>query len=174
MKIIIILLLVILPAIANSQIGRIRVNPDTDKETKFYLSELASEVKYVKLETRPECMIQEVSKVMTDNGMIFVSTSTLDDERLFVFTSDGRFLRQIGKIGRGPEEYLSLLDFTIDKEKDILYFIDSYGKLFVYDYNGKCLLTRKLNCIPARISFHDNSLFCSLHGHFISIIKALL
>jgi hypothetical protein len=159
MKIISILLLVILQALSKNPVVRIKVNPDTDKETKFYLSELASEVKYVKLETRPECLIPEVRKVMIDNDRIFVSTYALDDERLYMFTSDGKFIRQIGSLGRGPEEYLSMLDFTLDREMDILYFIDSFGKLFVYDYNGECRWTRKLNCVPARITFHDNSLF---------------
>lgn len=146
--------------VENPDLIKVKINPFTDKETKLYLSDLASEVKYIKLETKPECMISDIDKVLTDKGNVFVSTySQGTDRRLYLFSDDGKFVRQFGKQGRGPGEYSSITDFTIDKTNKIIYFIDSMGTLFVYEYNGKLVRTEKADFRPDRIIYLDNKLF---------------
>lgn len=125
-------------------ITRIIIDPDKDPETKFFLTELSSDIRYLKLETRPECMIDQVMKVLVDNNLVFVHSHSNPAGHLFIFSNSGKFIRQIGKQGRGPGEYSSVHDFTIDRENKKIYLIDSMGKLFVYDYSGKCLKTEKI------------------------------
>ena len=140
-------------------ITRIIINPDKDPETKFFLSELSSDIRYLKLETRPECMIDQVMKVLVDNNLVFVHSHSNPAGHLFIFSNSGKFIRQIGKQGRGPGEYSSVHDFTIDRENKKIYLIDSMGKLFVYDYSGKCLKTEKIVSEPSGITYYNNHLF---------------
>jgi hypothetical protein len=140
-------------------ITRIIIDPDKDPETKFLLTELSSDIKYLKLETRPECMLDQIMKVLVDNNLVFVHSHSNPAGHLFIFSNSGKFIRQIGKQGRGPGEYSSVHDFTIDRENKKIYLIDSMGKLFVYDYSGKCLKTEKIVSEPSGITYYNKHLF---------------
>ncbi len=161
-------------------INRIKINPDEDPETKFYLSQLSSDIKYVRLETKPECMVDQIEKVLIDKDKIFVISHSGAAGHLFVFNETGRFIMQIGKQGRGPGEYSSVSDFTLDKENRKIYFIDSMGKLFVYDYSGKCLKTEKIASKPTGITYYNKHLIMVqswptyyMNNGFAVTIKAL-
>ena len=140
-------------------ITKIIIDPDKDPETKFLLTELSSDIRYLKLETRPECMIDQVMKVLVDNTLVFVHSHSNPAGHLFIFSNSGKFIRQIGKQGRGPGEYSSVHDFTLDRENKKIYFIDSMGKLFVYDYSGKCLKTEIIVSDPSGITYYNKHLF---------------
>jgi hypothetical protein len=140
-------------------ISRISIDPDKDPETKFYISELSSEVRYLKLETRPESMIDQVRKVLIDNDLVFVLSHTNPVAHLFIFSNTGKFIRQIGKQGRGPGEYSSVHDFALDRKNKKIYLIDSMGKLYVFDYSGNCLKTEIIASRPSGIAYCNNNLF---------------
>ena len=140
-------------------ITRIIIDPDKDPETKFLLTELSSEIKYIQLETKPECMVDRILKVLIDKDKLFVLSHSGPAGHLFIFSETGKFIRQIGRQGRGPGEYSSVHDFTLDRENKKIYFIDSMGKLFVYDYSGKCLKTEKIVSEPSGITYYNKHLF---------------
>ena len=140
-------------------ITRIIIDPDKDPETKFLLTELSSEIKYIQLETKPECMVDRILKVLIDKDKLFVLSHSGPACHLFIFSETGKFIRQIGRQGRGPGEYSSVHDFTLDRENKKIYFIDSMGKLFIYDYSGKCLKTEKNVSEPSGITYYNKHLF---------------
>ena len=140
-------------------ITRIVIDPDKDPETKFLLSELSSEIKYLKLETKPECMLDFIRKVLVDNDLVFILSHTNPAGHLFIFSNTGKFIRQVGNQGRGPGEYSSVSDFTLDRDSKKIYFIDSMGKLFVFDYSGKCLKTEKIGSKPTDITYFNKHLY---------------
>jgi len=43
---------------------------------------------------------------------------------LYAFNKEGKFIRKYGNRGNGPGEYLSIKDFTIDTENEIVYLMD--------------------------------------------------
>lgn len=96
------------------------------------LSSLGNKIEYITLETKPECLIRHISGIAFTGSYIFVS----DNDRFFEFDRKGTLVRQIGSKGRGPEEYLSILDFWVNEEMNSI-FVLSDSKMIVYDFDGK-------------------------------------
>ena len=65
------------------------------------LSEVASDIRYVKLETTKESLIGQFPRVFYENGRIYVFSTR---QIIKVFDKDGRFLFTFDKRGRGPNE----------------------------------------------------------------------
>lgn len=109
------------------------------------LSSIGNEIKYIPLETNPECYVQTIEKVEFSERYIFVN----EVRRLLQFTKDGKFIRQIGTQGRGPGEYISVGDFCIDEQKGEVYIID--GKLLTYGFDGSFKSSSKLSFRPSQV-----------------------
>jgi len=116
-----------------------------------YLSDIGTEVTYIPLETTTECIIQQINKVLISDSFIFAS----EHNRLLQFDKDGRYIRQIGSQGRGPEEYLSVSDFCIDSENHLIYIISD--KLSIFSFAGDFVKAVKLSFRPAQIILKDKN-----------------
>ena len=106
------------------------------KEIK--LSEVASAIKYNPLETTAESLLeQDILDVTIAGGYLFVC----DYKKLFQFTLEGKFVRQIGRAGQGPGEYTeSILGVTYNEPLKEIYLSDPRQlKLHVYSFDGKFL-----------------------------------
>lgn len=106
------------------------------KEIK--LSEVASAIKYIPLETTAESLLeQDILDVTIAGGYLFVC----DYKKLFQFTLEGKFVRQIGRAGQGPGEYTeSILGVTYNEPLKEIYLSDPRQlKLHVYSFDGKFL-----------------------------------
>jgi len=145
--------------IKNNSIVNITINPDKDKEVTFLLSDFASNVKYIKLQTDETCMVAQIFKLLIDGENIFIESQYGVDSRLLRFTSEGDFVNEIGLPGRGPGEYSAVLDFTLNKSKKIIYILDTMGKILLYDYSGTYFNTIKLDSRPSNLLFYNDALF---------------
>lgn len=78
--------------------------------------------KVVLLETKPECVVQNVRSLEIYKEDIYI----LDDRanKLYIFDGNGKFKRTISSPGRGHGEYMKLADFSIDRTKEIIYLLD--------------------------------------------------
>lgn len=96
----------------------------------------------LKLETKAECLIKWIEKIIIDKKHIFVKDS---NDKLFVFDADtGKYLNSIGEIGSGPNELLSFIDFYIDKKgKSVFIYDSSKSKMFKFSYQGNLLHVEK-------------------------------
>lgn len=113
----------------------ININEGFKQRKDLPLSEIASDIEYVKLEFTKNSMIKELRGISITDDYIFITS--LGVPYVMQFDRKGKFIRQIGTIGRGPKEYILCLYFTVnEKTRQIL--IRSYGtrKIFCYDFNG--------------------------------------
>ena len=78
--------------------------------------------KVVLLETKPECVVQDIRSLEIYKEDIYI----LDDRanKLYVFDGNGKFKRTISSPGRGHGEYMKLADFSIDRTKEVIYLLD--------------------------------------------------
>lgn len=78
--------------------------------------------KVVLLETKPECVVQNIRSLEIYKEDIYI----LDDRanKLYVFDGNGKFKRTISSPGRGHGEYMKLADFSIDRTKEFIYLLD--------------------------------------------------
>jgi hypothetical protein len=153
--------LVIALMFQSDAITKIKIDPEKDKEKKLLLSEIASDVSYIKLETKPECLISEISQVLIDDDLVFIlhRGQAPTESGIMVFNKNGGFVNQFGRFGRGPGEFASLIDFSLDKENNLLYMLDSMGKLLVFDYKGNFIRSIKLDFKPTCFELSHNCLF---------------
>lgn len=93
----------------------------------------------VKLETTDSCLIQNIKNVEFDADQFFILSraSQGNKEDVYVFDKTGKFIRSIGLQGQGPEEYISINSFILDKANRLITIVDTQKKaLITYDYEG--------------------------------------
>lgn len=140
----------------NSSVKRINLTAGlASDETKMYLSEIAEKVEYVFLETSNECLLDKIKKVIVDDSLVFIS----DKKQLLIFNSSGKFITAVGGVGRGPGEYVEVMDFSVDLSKDRIFVLDRYQqKVLCYAYNGKYQSSFRFRTpYPSKIEVIKNS-----------------
>ena len=126
------------------------------------LSSIVSDIDIISLETKPECLINHAHPYYSDE-ILFVWTQSNMTVYLYEFDNSGKFIRQIGRPGKGPGEYnawiISWLH-AFEKEKQIGVYFDGYfGNPKIFQYDGQYLKDIKT---PARMMGQPNKLNDSL------------
>jgi hypothetical protein len=126
------------------------------------LSSIGKDLSYIPLETTPECIISKIEKTLFSGSYIFVS----EKSRLLQFDKNGRFVKQIGSSGRGPEEMFLIQDFCIDEQKKEIYIISAPDKLSIFDFDGVFKNSFHLSVRTTQIIPSDNN---SLMFHIANV-----
>lgn len=111
----------------------IKIENPGDVNLTTPLSTIVDKVEIVPLEFSEECMIQEAVKVRIWNKFIYIQ----DKISIFIFDINGNYQNKISRFGKGPEEYMRITDFDINKQSGNIYIFDNMlGKLLEYYPNG--------------------------------------
>lgn len=105
--------------------------------------DILGEKRFILLDNNnPDCFLSFISKVVTNNNYIF----TLDPNlyKIAVFDNKGKAITTIGKRGQGPEEYLSITDFSIDNAGNIFFIDGVLDELFIFDHQFRFRERKKL------------------------------
>lgn len=92
-------------------------------------------IQLISLETNKVSLIAKVKKLMIYKGDIFILDSR--QQALFKFSSKGKFITKIHRIGKGPGEYIRISDFCIDKKRDQIILLTDGKNLSFYSNNGE-------------------------------------
>ena len=124
---------------ANSDKSIIDVASVVGKGSVHSASEFFKDIKYIPLETEPNSIIGNISKLYVENNKIYVS-----DIRgiINIFDMDGRHLSTLNKIGRGPEEYIRMNTFTVSPTGSIFVVLANEG---IIEYNDDLKFVRRVN-----------------------------
>jgi len=120
------------------------------------LSDIADDVQYIPMETNPECLIAKGYTIVPTKDYFFIADG---EKPLFVFDRDGKFVRKIGAIGKGPGEFQNCNQFHIDEEKEEVYIFNQNKEFIIYSWDGKYISTVEL---PHRAMLYH----ISSHGDF--------
>lgn len=105
-----------------------------DTPVTLKLSEMVEPLEIIKLENDTNAMIG-YSKVYLSENYMLLRPDRKSPVKLF--TRQGKFLNDIGKIGRGPGEYTTVYDMQIDEGRGLIYFLPwSNNVLYCYDLKG--------------------------------------
>ncbi len=108
------------------------------------LSDVAQNIRYIKLETNDSSLIGNNPRVFYEKGRIYIVCSRV----IKAFDENGKFLFKLDNRGRGPKESVNISNILFLPESgDIL--IHSRGnertnKLLFFDKNGKYLKTKDM------------------------------
>lgn len=98
------------------------------------LNEICREVKYVTLETAPECLIKQVRNFIVAGDMIYVNDA---GKECLKFDTEGNFRGRIGTNGRGPQEYLYIDELALSGDKVLIFDSSAGGSLLTYKLSGE-------------------------------------
>ena len=142
------------------------IDLDAPRGEALKASSLFKNVKTIILEENSMSLLGGVSRLQVFDGHLYVLDTRIA-KCLFVFDFDGKFIRKIGGIGRGPGEYTRISDFTIDRANKILYVLDDLGlkanKHRTSD--GTYIESIRLDVMrnnPLYIQYYDNALFVNV------------
>jgi len=137
----------------------ISVNSQTS-DRKIKMSELYSALEYIKLETTPESLIAQVSKIIPlDTQLLIVDK---ESSKILLFDVNGKFMRTIGSKGVGAGEFIEIEDVAVDKKGEEIFVLEHSGKrILIYDLKGNFANDIKTDFIAHEIEYLGNgSLAC--------------
>jgi len=98
----------------------------------YPLSTVAESLEYIPIETNGNCLLGEsIKRIFITNNEIFI----FDYHAVYHFTSNGKYVNKIGRIGRGPGECQKPRDMILSTIKQQITLLD-YDKIVTYDYEG--------------------------------------
>lgn len=128
----------------------------SESPKEIMLNELASDIRYVPLETTDDCLMNNEFYIMQYTGEDIITSG------IFHFDKNGKFLNKIGSKGQGPEEYLQDLFAFGDCQYKLLY-VQNWTTLTCYGFDGtfvRSIPTPQLNMGAAGL-FDENHILYS-------------
>ena len=123
---------------------------------------LITDIQYIPLETDSNCIIGHIDKMLANNNRLYILDKN-GAKKLFVFDLNGKFIQSIGKQGKGPDEYIQLVDFSVNEEKGEIVLLDNYREILVFDLQGRFIKSKQLS----RTNFFQN-LCCYKNDYYLS------
>ena len=148
------------------------LNLDTvpESEQSVNLSSIFPKVKTIILETTKESVIGRVRWLQVFDDRIFI----MDDNRahgiVLSFDMNGKFLRTIGRIGAGPDEYMYAKDFTIDPVKKEIHILYSDRHINRYTLDGAFVGTTIFKSHARYIQYHNGKIYTDM-SHFTDSVE---
>lgn len=103
------------------------------------LSDLVKSVRMIPLETKEESYMNFAVRVFVGQKYILL-VSPGGQQFLYLYTVEGKFLRKIGKPGKGPGEYISILDMWVDELAEEVYIReDLAGNMVCFGFSGESM-----------------------------------
>ena len=134
------------------------------------LSEYVSALKYTPVETRDSVLLGEIGQhfITDDSLMFFASGQKL--RCIHMFSRDGKYIKDIGAKGNGPDEYFAIKTMTLIPEMNVLMTESGTDILYYSLEDGSCL--RKIllhDLFSSDKDFVTNFNGKEYHGYNISI-----
>ena len=112
---------------------------------------------FIQLETNAESLLSFIDKVEIYKDRIYVfGHGAIGVRKVCCFDLQGKFLFNIDRRGNGPEEYLSLTDFVIDKKTQCLWLVDHAKKMLKFDLDGNFIEQYSTDFFINNISLMDD------------------
>jgi hypothetical protein len=108
------------------------------------MSSIFRKVKTIILETNEKSVIGHIRHLQVFENNIFI-LDEYSSRKLFMFDTDGKFIRIIGDIGAGPSDYMYANDFTIDTLRKEIYLLYQQCRINKYKIDGTFIGTIRIN-----------------------------
>lgn len=140
-----------------------------DSYDRNFFEQCVDDFKLIPLETAEECLIGNISNMaMVNDTLIIVDADKA--QKIFLFDMNGRFIRTVGSLGEGPDEYQSISNVSFF-ENNILLHDWTRARSLTYDLSGNVIDRQILNrSRPHNIAKINDSITA---GSFVSYDTAL-
>lgn len=121
-----------------------RIDLNKTEVRRIYIEEIADSVEYIRFETSPECLFDDEAVISVTPDYVIVC----EGKYLLFDRHTGKFIRELGKKGQGPDEYWWACSHTYQEKYPIIY-ADKGSCWIGYDvYTGQVCDTVSYPDIP--------------------------
>ncbi|MBN2818550.1 MAG: 6-bladed beta-propeller [Bacteroidales bacterium] len=136
----------------NQKLETIIVSPARTSEVN--LSEIAESVQLIPLETNDSCLVSYITSLDLCDNYIFICSG---NRSVMQFDNKGKFIRQIGREGKGPAEYIFPGNITCNAKNQRIY-IAAQQQILCFGFDGKYISSIKLPQLIEYITVINNQL----------------
>lgn len=145
----------------NNRAIKICLEDQLADDIHFY--ELLRNSTAIRLETSDSITIGSISKIIHFENRFFILDSKVN--RIHIFDNEGRFVRTIGEIGRGPNELIDIWDIDVDRNSKTIHLLSpSSQAVLIYDKHGNLQKRMKIGFQSFRLAVLGNG----ISAYFIS------
>ncbi len=161
---IIILFLLLINSCSNEKIAKNSLIPKVDMLNPQWInfSDLVEDVHCIPLESSGDAFLRSSWNILKYKEFIYVRS--LDDFSVFIFNTDGKFIKKSRRTGKG--KIITPCDVFIDELKDQLCIIDETHFLKYYTLSGDFLFEEKLPFPIVKMIRYKDSTFIGYDGRF--------
>jgi hypothetical protein len=128
------------------------------------ISVMSDSVSYIPLETKDNCLISKIEKMIVWNNRYYIWDKML--ETIYCYGSDGKYIFKIAKKGAGPEEYQNISDFTVNQKNGDVYIRSDLGfAFFHYSCNGIFIKRTFTELIMSTFAINSKDTFLCYSGN---------
>ncbi len=129
---------------------------------KVKMSDFISDFKAVKLEFTENSMLHSIRKIIRYKEMIYV-LDIFGAKGVLVYDMNGKFIRKIGSVGRGPGQYAMPQDFIIDTDTNEIEIIGN-RKIIYFALNGQYLKESTIEFTGTNFLKKGNEYYIAIGG----------
>jgi len=107
------------------------INIELDRRSNYdFSSDFSSDLQLIKLELTANSLLNEFDLYKYYNGRYYVHSN--QENSIVCFDSNGRYMYQIHRPGKGKGEYVDIRYFEFDTDRDALFILDMKGNRIIY------------------------------------------
>lgn len=146
------------------EIWTVDIRTALQKETPVSIKEDVAGIEYIPLETNDFCLVSNITALVMNDEFIFLQNGKT--QQIFQYTRQGKFIREVGKVGEGPGEFApyTMDEISLDDGKRELYVHRHALPPMVFSYDGEFLRTDTSVTEAVGNRYPLENGFCALAG----------
>lgn len=132
----------------------INIDFSSQRSTAFFDKSVFESAEYIHLEAKEEALVGNNPKLILQNGIFYIYDR--DKNKVSLFDKTGKFVNNVGVIGRGPGEYIGSEDFLVDKKSNNVEILSLQNQR-IYRYKNDGSFIDTLNVRTYAYSFVKDS-----------------
>ena len=121
------------------------------KNNVMKVMDIFKNIHYLPLETKESSLLDfNIKKIICKNNYIYIKDVKSSGPEIHLFNKEGKFIRDVGKKGEGPEEYISCFMISINDNGWISLTDRGSSSIITYDSDGNFI-----SKIPIKTSLYD-------------------
>lgn len=132
------------------------INLKPEKTNTYSLADIVKSYEIIPLSLKDDFLTNKIRKIHKVDDKFFVLDRQDVNGRILVFDENGKPFSKIHSTGKGPEEYLQIVDFDIiPKQKEILIADSGNRKVMNFSFSGRYISSKKINHWVKNINYME-------------------
>lgn len=131
---------------------QIIVNLQQNKQVSIH--DIFSKIDLIPIETNKDFLVENVSKLIHKDELFYILDK--NQKCIFIINEEGRLVRKLDRVGKGPGEYGDISDFEINPYTNNIEILSQWGIIYIYNLNCEFIDSYKLPSKIRAVHFFTN------------------